>query len=77
MERAQVATPHSVSYEAAAVPVEARPALLDHQVWDFVASISELKLTITREALGLLLCWEGADEQSIIWPRLLCWQVTV
>lgn len=58
VERAQIAT-HSVSYKAA-VAVEARPALLDHQVWDFLARISELQLTITREALGLWLCLGGS-----------------
>lgn len=58
MERAQVAA-HSVSYKGA-VSVEARSALLDHQVWDFVARISELQLTITREALGLWLCSGGS-----------------
>lgn len=58
VDRAQVAT-HSVSHKGA-VPVEARPALPDHQVWDFVARISELRLTVTREALGLLLCLGGS-----------------
>lgn len=58
VERVQVAT-HSVSYKAA-VPVEARSTLLDHQMWDFVARISELQSTVTREALGLLLCLGGS-----------------
>lgn len=75
VEWAEVAT-HSVSHKAA--PVEARPALLNHQVWDFVASISELRLTITREGGPgpLAVLGGGTDEQRVIRPRLLRWQVT-
>lgn len=58
VDRAQVAT-HSVSHKAAG-PVEARLALLNYQAWDFVARISELRLTVTREALGHLLCLGGS-----------------
>lgn len=60
--------PIPLSYEAAA-PVEARQALLDYQVWDFVARISKLQLTMEAMwRLWAFCCvWEGADEQSAFW----------